>query len=64
MEELILKDREVKQRLVEVINDSNLPAFILKPIIKEIYEQLNNLTEQQYQEALKSKQNKLENKEE
>ena len=63
MEELILKERETREKLVEVVNDSKLPAFILKTIIKDLYEQLNQIEQQQYGEALRSKQNKDKKKE-
>ena len=61
MEEIILKERETKEKLVDVINQSNLPAFILKPMLKDLFEQINQLEEQQYQEAVKIK-NEKENK--
>lgn len=57
MEELILKEREFKEKLVELVNNSQLPALVLKPIFKEILEQLNIIEETQYNQAkeLKSK---------
>ena len=63
MEEVILKKREFDEKMVQIINESGLPAFILKPTFKEIYDQLNVLEQQQYQEALASKE-KEESKEE
>jgi len=51
MEELIIKERELRENIVQEINNSGLPAFILKPIFKEIYEQLNSLEIQQYNTA-------------
>ena len=63
MEEVIIKNGEFKQKLVGLINESGLPAFILKPTFKEIYEQLNVLEQQQYQEALASKEKEEEAKE-
>lgn len=56
MEEVILKKREFDEKMVQLINESGLPAFILKPTFKELYEQLNVLEQQQYQEALASKE--------
>lgn len=53
MEEVILKEREVREKIVENINNSGLPAFILKNIIKELHDQLSNIEQQQYEEALK-----------
>ena len=55
MEKVIIKNMEFKQKLVGLINESGLPAFILKPIFKDIYEQLNVLEQQQYQEVLNTK---------
>ena len=51
MEELIVKEQEIRESLVKVINDSKLPAFILEPMIKELYEQITKAKEQQYNEA-------------
>lgn len=51
MEELILKEREVREKIVETINNSGLPAFMLKPILKEMYDQISMLAGQQYEEA-------------
>ena len=57
MEELILKEREVREKIAEIINNSGLPAFVLKTIIKEFYEQLNVIEQQQYGEALNNREN-------
>lgn len=53
MEELILKEREVREQLVELVNSSQLPAIILKPMFKEVLEQLNIIEETQYNQAKK-----------
>ena len=58
MEEIILKEREFKEKIVEVINNSSLPAFIIKPTLKELLGQVELLEQQQYQEALKQKEEK------
>lgn len=58
MEEIILKKREFEENLVKLINDSNLPAFILKPVIKDLFEQLNVLEQQQLEQAQKNKEEK------
>ena len=66
MEELIFKNREVKENIVSIINNSGLPAFVLKSIIKDCLEQLNELENKEYQEAkqiIETKQQE-ENKEE
>lgn len=58
MEEIIIKKREFEEELVKLINDSNLPAFILKPVIKDLFEQLNVLEQQQFEQAQKMKEEK------
>lgn len=58
MEEVILKEREIREKIVELMNTSGLPAFMLKTIIKDLYEQLNVIEQEQYAEALKNKENK------
>ena len=63
MDELILKEREVKEKIIGIVNESGLPAFILKPIIKDIYDQLNSIEEQQYKQALISQKSKEINEE-
>ena len=55
MEEVILMKREFEENLVKLINESKLPAFILKPIIKDLFEQLNMLEQQQLEQAQKIK---------
>lgn len=57
MDELILKEREFKENIVQMINSSGMPAFILKSIIKELFEQLNLLEQKQYEEACIKKKN-------
>ena len=58
MEELILKERETREKIVELINSSGLPAIILKPIIKEMYDQISDAEIQQYNQALANKEEK------
>ena len=58
MNEIILKEREVKEKIVEIINGSELPALILKSMIKDILEQLEKLEQQQYEIAKESVNNK------
>lgn len=56
MEVLILKEREVREKIVEIINNSKLPAIIIKPILIDLLNQVNSLVEQQYNEALKKQE--------
>lgn len=63
MDELIVKERETRENLVKLINESGLPAFAIKPILKEIFEQLNLLEQQQYEIAYKQVNEKEKQKE-
>lgn len=62
MEDLIIQAHEIKQELVNAINNSGLPAFVLEPIIKDIYEQILKEDNRQYQEAIQTKEQKKEEK--
>ena len=59
MEELILKEREFKEKIIELINSYNLPAILIKPVIKEVLEQLTIIEQSQYQAAKKSKNDEV-----
>lgn len=56
MEELIIKERETREKLVELVNNSQLPAILLKPMFKEMLEQLNIIEENQYIQAKELKE--------
>lgn len=62
---LNLKIREVTDQIANTINEANLPAYILKPIVKDFYTQLQNLEQQeliqaqrQYEKGLKDEKKK------
>lgn len=66
---LNLKIEEFRNQIVNTINEANLPAYILKPIVKDFYTQLQNLEQQeliqaqrQYEKSL-NEEKKAENKE-
>lgn len=58
MEELIIKERKTKEALITIINESGLPALILKPILKELLEQIIMLEPQQYEQSRQVVENK------
>lgn len=49
---LVLKVKEAENRIIATINNSQLPAFIMKPIIEKVYNQLINLEQEEYALAL------------
>ncbi len=56
MEEMILKEREVREQIVEITKNSGLPALILKPIFEDFLNQLKIIKEQQYKLAKQNKE--------
>lgn len=53
---IILAERKFKEDIIKLVNESNLPAFILKNSVKEIYEQLVQAEQAQYENALKEQE--------
>ena len=45
----ILKLKETENEIVKILNECDIPAFVLKPMIEKIYRQLEVLEEQEYQ---------------
>lgn len=58
MDELIIKERKFKENIVELINQANLPAMIISPVIQDVLGQLQVLEQQQYQAAVAAMENK------
>jgi len=53
---LTLAVQETEQQIVEIINNSGLPAFCLKSILRNLYEQTSSIEQQEimtYQNKLK-----------
>lgn len=59
MKPINLVYKETEDKLVEVINNSGLPAFALKSIIEKILPQLNQLEQTQLVEAQKQYEQEL-----
>lgn len=55
MDEIILNERKFKEELVQLINSSNLHALILKPIFKELLEQIQIQEQIEYEQAKRNK---------
>lgn len=54
---------EAKQNIVDCINEQHLHVSILEPIVKEIYEQVHMLAQQQYEVEKKQWEEQEEQKE-
>lgn len=58
MEELIIKEREFRMGLVDLVNNSNLPAFIMKSTLKEILQEVTEVANRDYETAVAQMQEK------
>lgn len=56
---LNLRIEEVRNQIANAINEANLPAYILKPVIKDFYTQLQNLEQQELIQAQKQYEKSL-----
>ena len=56
---------ETKLNIAKIINESKLPAFLLEPLLKDLYNQVNILKQKELDESRKEYENilKKENKE-
>lgn len=50
--DLIIAERQTKEKIAGIINQSELPAFVLKAMMQDFFNQLNIIEQQQYQEAM------------
>lgn len=64
MNELILKERKFKEDIINVVNNSNLPAFIIKPFLQDLLRQIDTLEQKQYEDAKKEQEEKQKKEEE
>ncbi len=54
---ITLQVQEFKENIVKLVNDSKLPAFILKPVVLDLVNELVKLEQIQYETDLKEYQN-------
>ena len=64
MEDIIIKQAELKKDISEVINKAKLPAFIITPILKDLLEQVSIAEVQQYNKAVEKREKKNKEKSE
>lgn len=64
MEELIIKERETRGKMAGIINESNLPAFILLGIAKDLIKELEQEEQRQYNVAYATMQKKIKEEQE
>ena len=60
---LNLRIEEIRNEIASTINGAKLPAYILKPVIKDFYNQLENLERQELIQAQKDYEDSLKRKE-
>ena len=50
---------ETKENLVKVINESGLPPFLLEPVLKDLYNQISILKQQELERSKQEYENSL-----
>lgn len=60
---LTLKIQEVEEKLINILNESKLPAYCMKKLLEDIYKQIDNLDIQQMKEYMQQENKKETNKE-
>lgn len=60
---LSIQVEEFKTDIIKLINDSKLPALVVKPIIKDLYEQLTVQEQMQYKKDVEQYHNAMKEKE-
>lgn len=50
---------ETKESIVKIINGSGLPPFLIEPIIKDLYNQVNILKQQELEKSKQDYENSL-----
>lgn len=54
---------ETKENIVKLINESGLPPFLLEPILKDLYNQINILKQQELEQSKKQYEDSLKQEE-
>lgn len=55
-----LKVQEIEEEIVKILNNSNLPAYVLKTVLQNLFNQLQELDNNEINTYLKNKENKKE----
>lgn len=58
----IIKLKETEEKIINLLNSSDIPAFVLKPMVEKIYRQLEILEQQEYEKEKQSYQEQTEKK--
>lgn len=58
MQNIIIANQKFQENIVNLVNNSGLPAFIMKQNLKDVVALLEQLEEQQLQEAIQNEEKK------
>jgi len=53
---ITMRYEEFKQDLINLVNNSGLPPFVIEPVIKEVYLEVKQSTKQQYEKDVQEYQ--------
>lgn len=54
MDEILIQEQELRKKIAELINEANLPAIVVEPILKDVLQEVVLIKQQQYANALKN----------
>ena len=58
MQNIIIANQKFQENIVNLVNNSGLPAFIMKQNLKDVVALLEQLEEQQLKEAIQNEEKK------
>lgn len=54
MDEILVQEQELRKKIADLLNEANLPAIVVEPILKDVLQEVVLIKQQQYANALKN----------
>ena len=54
MDEILVQEQELRKKIADLLNEANLPAIVVEPILKDVLQEVILIKQQQYAQALKN----------
>jgi hypothetical protein len=54
MDDILVREQELRMKMADLINEAHLPAIVIEPILKDILQEVTIIKQQQYMNALKN----------
>lgn len=62
MDELLIREQELRKNIADLLNSCGLPAFVVESVLKDVLQEVTLIKKQQYEEALKNVEKKKKEK--